>query len=265
MSNTSRQRIRRPSRARGASPVTAPPAPEAQGRVKQRGRTRKAIVDAAMTLLAGGETPSMDAVAKAADVSRRTVYMYFPTLDQLLIDATAGVLSQQALDSRLAPSDRGDGDSVESWTENRVEILARSVQGMSPELERLGRALIRLTVDAGGRERSPAGPLRGYRRVEWIERALSPLRVQLDDQRFDRLVSALAMVIGWEALIVQRDVRGLSAAAGEELSVWAARTLLRATLEEARESGEPRESIESREDASAAPQASRRARRPRIA
>jgi AcrR family transcriptional regulator len=205
-------------------------------RVKQRSRTRKAIVDAAMTLLARGETPSVAAVAEAAEVSRRTVYMYFPTLDQLLIDATAGVLGQQALDSRLTPS--APGDDVES----RVEILARSIQGMSPELERLGRALIRLTVEAGGREGShAAGPLRGYRRVEWIERALEPVRERLDAKRFERLVSALAMVIGWEALVVQRDIRGLSAADGEELSVWAARALLRATLEEAAEEEEARE------------------------
>src|SRR5687767_15333685 len=103
---------------------------EPQGRVNQRNRTRKAIVDAAMTLLASGETPSVDAIAKAAEVSRRTVYMYFPTLGQLLLDATAGVLAQQALDSRFAPSDRSDD------VESRVERLARSVQGMSPELER---------------------------------------------------------------------------------------------------------------------------------
>jgi len=211
---------------------------EAQGRVNQRNRTRKAIVDAAMTLLAGGETPSVDAVAKAAEVSRRTVYMYFPTLDQLLLDATAGVLAQQAA-SRRAPSDKSDD------VESRVERLARSVQGMSPEVERLGRALIRLTVEAGGREGPRAAPLRGYRRVEWIERALEPVRAQLDARRYERLVSALAMVIGWEALIVQRDIRSLSPSAGEELSVWAARALLRATLEEGERPG-PRPSPRSR-------------------
>jgi hypothetical protein len=47
-------------------------------------------------------------------------------------------------------------------------------------------------------------------------------------------VGALAMVVGWEALIVQRDVCGLSAAEGEELSVWAARALVLATLAETR-------------------------------
>jgi AcrR family transcriptional regulator len=204
---------------------------ETHGRVNQRNRTRKAIVEATMRLVARGETPSVAAVAEAAEVSRRTVYMYFPTLDQLLIDATVGALSQQALDSRLAPSDRTED------VEARVETLARSMQRMSPEIERFGRALIRLTVEAGGRDdprEARETPLRGYRRVEWIERALAPIRAQLDARRYERLVSAIAMVIGWEALVVQRDIRGLSAAEGEELSVWTARVLLRATLEEAR-------------------------------
>jgi hypothetical protein len=70
--------------------------------------------------------------------------------------------------------------------------------------------------------------------VEWIESALSPWRDRIDAARWRRLVAALAMVVGWEALIVQHDVCGLSAAEGEKLSVWAARAFLDATLKELR-------------------------------
>jgi hypothetical protein len=70
--------------------------------------------------------------------------------------------------------------------------------------------------------------------VEWIESALSPWRERLGPARSRRLVAALAMVVGWEALIVQRDVCGLTASEGEELSVWAARALLNATLQDVR-------------------------------
>jgi hypothetical protein len=38
------------------------------------------------------------------------------------------------------------------------------------------------------------------------------------------------MVVGFEALIVQRDVCGLSPAEGEALSVWAAHALVRTAL-----------------------------------
>jgi len=45
--------------------------------------------------------------------------------------------------------------------------------------------------------------------VGWIERAVEPLRSELDADLYERLVSSLAMVIGWEALIVLQDLRGL--------------------------------------------------------
>ena len=47
------------------------------------------------------------------------------------------------------------------------------------------------------------------------------------------LAVALAMVIGFEPLLVARDTRGLSSAEAAAVSTWAARALLRAALEEA--------------------------------
>jgi AcrR family transcriptional regulator len=194
-------------------------------RPAQRRRTRKAIVDATTALLARGATPSAADVAAAADVSRRTVYLYFPTFDQLLIDATLGALSQAQVDRAI---DAADADTD---ADARVERMVRALQHVSPEIERLGRALVRLTVDAPAPTApGTALPRRGYRRVDWIESALSPWRKRIGAARWRRLVAALAMVAGWEALIVQRDVCGLTAAEGEELSVWAARALLNATV-----------------------------------
>jgi AcrR family transcriptional regulator len=197
------------------------------GRPGQRRRTRKAIVDATARLVEQGLTPTVADIADAADVSRRTVYLYFPTLEQLLIDATLGALSQANVDRVLELPELSEDVGA------RVEAVARALQSMSPDVERLGRTLIRLTVESGGAGDGKVPVLRGYRRVEWIERALTPLRDRVDEARFERLVSALAMVVGWEALIVQRDIRGLTAAEGEELSVWTARALVQATLAEA--------------------------------
>jgi hypothetical protein len=76
--------------------------------------------------------------------------------------------------------------------------------------------------------------------VEWVERVLAPLRPTLGAKRFDRLVSALVMVLGWESLIVQRDIRGLTLEESEDVSAWAALALLRATLAEADEASKKR-------------------------
>ena len=197
------------------------------GRVAQRRRTRKAILGAAMDLIAEGTTPSIADIAARADVSRRTIYMYFRSLDHLLVDATMGALTEGAIGSLYDSSELGD-DVVA-----RVDALARALVRMQDaESERLGRTLMRLTVETPADREPAASPRRGYRRVEWIEAALAPLRPRLDDERFQRLVSAIAMVIGWEAMLVLRDIRGLDRDEEEEVSSWAARALVKAALED---------------------------------
>src|SRR3954471_15959831 len=122
--------MRRPNEERG---VTAPQ--DETGRFRQRRRTRAAIVAAAADLLREGKTPTVNDVADAADVSRRTVYQYFPTLEQLLIDATLGMLSQTAVDEAIDAADTG-GDVTD-----RVAAMIRALGGMSTETLSLGRSL----------------------------------------------------------------------------------------------------------------------------
>lgn len=190
------------------------------GRVAQRNRTRNVIVDATMRLMAEGKTPSMADIAQAAEVSRRTIYMYFPTLEQLLLDATLGALTQHAIDPVV--------DESETDVTARVEKLSRRANALAGETMHLGRALIRLTVE--GEEPSAGGPRRGYRRIEWIERALAPVRKQLSRKDFDRLVSALSALMGWEPLIVLKDIRGLEQKDAEEALAFAARAVVQAAL-----------------------------------
>ena len=200
-----------------------PPAREASpsGRAAQRRRTRTAIVAATRQLVADGKTPSIDEIAAAADVSRRTIYMYFPTVDQLLLDATVALLSEATIDAALDQDRYGD-DVIA-----RTDALAQKLVELAPETLPLGRKIIRLTVDA-----PPAaeGERRGYRRVEWIERAVEPLKDRVTAQQYERLVSALSLVLGWEAMVVLRDVRGLDAKREEEVVRWAARVLVEATV-----------------------------------
>ena len=195
------------------------------GRYRQRRRTRAAIVEAAMGLLAAGQTPSMAEIADAAQVSRRTVYLQFPTLEQLLVDAMLGLLSQRAIDDAIDAADTGNDAGA------RVEAMVRAIAAQSEETLPLGRVLIRLTIDAP-ESGEPGAPRRGYRRIAWIEKALEPLRDELDAADFERLVSALAMVIGWEALVVLHDLRGLDAAEQQDVSLWAARALIRAARDQ---------------------------------
>ena len=200
-----------------------PPArqPASSGREAQRRRTRNAIVAATRELVAEGKTPSIDEIAAAADVSRRTIYMYFPTVDQLLLDATVSLLTEATVDASLDPERYGD-DVIA-----RTDALAQTLVGLAPDTLPLGRKIIRLTVDAP----TPAeGERRGYRRVEWIERAVEPLRDRVTVEQYERLVSALSLILGWEAMVVLRDVRGLDSKREADVIRWASRVLVEATI-----------------------------------
>lgn len=197
------------------------------GREAQRRRTRKAIVEAAVRLSASGTPPSIDDIAAAADVSRRTIYMYFPTLDELLIDATAGALNEPPVEAALSdPALAGDAAG-------RVDALVRTLLAYSPQSLPLGRRMIRLTVDPpqnGVPE--PTGPRRSQRRIEWLNNACAPLRDKLSERAYQRLISALTMVVGWEAQVALRDVRGLDPQAEQDAMTWAARALVEAAIRE---------------------------------
>ncbi len=193
-----------------------------QGRHNQRQRTRDDIIAATIGLLKSGAAPSMAEIAEAARVSRRTIYLHFPTIDQLQVDAKIGLLSQRAVDEGFELVDPG-GD-VEARVTAMIDAIIENARVTLP----LGRSLIKLTVETPV---APDKPRRGYRRVAWIEKALSPLRDELSPREFERLVSALAIVIGWEGLIVLADVRALEPSDQRDTIVWTAHAILRAALE----------------------------------
>jgi AcrR family transcriptional regulator len=210
--------------------------PSRDGRYRQKRRTRAAILAAARDLIQQGKIPSVADAADAADVSRRTAYRYFPSQEQLLTEAQLEGLRpvfERALESPELAHD----------VEARLDTLVRVMYEELQKTELLMRTMIRLTVDRSRDERTadPAEaepPRRGYRRIDYIEMALSPIRSRLDESRFERLVSGLALCIGIEAFLVLRDIRGLDLAAAEEVSRWTARSLLHASLAESNATSE---------------------------
>jgi AcrR family transcriptional regulator len=203
---------------------------EEGGRYRQRRRTRAAIVDAAARLLKDGRTPSMAEVAEAADVSRRTLYQYFPTLDHLLLDATLGTLSGETVPRAIEAALAAGGDDAERVANAIGAIAAESARQMTA-----GRSLIRLTVGGPPPEKADAagagGAKRGFRRVAWLEQATAPLKDVLSPGHLEHLITALAMVAGWEALIVLSDIRGLTPGQQQEIVTWSARALIDAALQ----------------------------------
>jgi AcrR family transcriptional regulator len=190
------------------------------GRAAQRRRTRRAILEATAELIRSGGEPSVNEIAAAADVSRRTVYLYYPTLDQLILDATIGTLNVDVDAALTAQTSEDPRERLRTLVTETFTTMERSLP--------LGRKLIKLTVDAP----APAAgePRRGHRRIGWIEWAVAPCRERLTRKGYDDLVSSLALVIGWEAFIVLLDVRGLSPRAARALTLKTSETILAAAL-----------------------------------
>jgi hypothetical protein len=99
------------------------------------------------------------------------------------------------------------------------------------------RTMLRLSLERSSEEERHDGDtapsrLRGGGRVRWIEKALAPVQGRFEESDFRRLVAALSLCIGIEALVVLRDVCALEPEEAEEVSRWAARTLLRSSLAE---------------------------------
>lgn len=194
--------------------------PNATGRPAQRRRTRRAIIAATMRLLSEGTTPTIDEIATAAEVARRTVYLHFPTLDQLILDASMGAMAGSEVEAEFEP----DADAAD-----RVDAIVDTLYRHTDDWLPLGRRAVALTAASPPTD----GPRRGHRRVEWIERAVEPLHDRLTDEQYDRLVSSLCIVLGWEAMIVLQDIRGHDRQPAREVNAWAARTLVSAMLDEA--------------------------------
>jgi AcrR family transcriptional regulator len=197
---------------------------EETGRRAQKARTRAALVGAARDLLSRGMTPTVEEVAEAAAVSRATAYRYFPNQQALLLAAHPEIDAASLLGADPASDPAARLDRV-------VEGLAQIFLGA----EESYRAVLRLSLDtdaAGRRELT----LRKGRRYLWIRDALEPLRDRLSPFELERLVNAISITVGIEALVTLVDLAGLSRERAVEVMRWSALTLLEGAL---REAGEP--------------------------
>lgn len=187
-------------------------------RDNQKRRTRRALVEAAGRLIAAGGRPSVAEAAEAAEVSARTAYRYFPSAEQLTVEAT---LEATRRNMELS-IDSGRPDEPVT---DRVDRLVDALSQMTLDNEPLLRQMIKFTVDRDPIE--PGVPPRPARRLEYVERALAPLRQRLAPDELDRLTFALTVVMGIESTLVLRDICGLGSDEILAVQHWTARALVR--------------------------------------
>jgi AcrR family transcriptional regulator len=187
---------------------------EVGGRSAQKQRTRDALVGAARELVAGGVTPTVEAAAAAARISRTTAYRYFPTKRALLLAAHPEVAA-----SSMLPPDAPDDVAA------RLDIVVDRFTAMIVDTEAQQRTMLRLSLEEDEAQRG-ALPLRQGRAIGWITEALEGLRGQLSDEELHHLVLSIRAATGIEALVWLTDIGGLSRDEAAGLMRWSAHALL---------------------------------------
>jgi AcrR family transcriptional regulator len=191
---------------------------EATGRVRQKQRTRAALIQAAQDLVATGQAPTVEQAATAAGVSRAVGYRYFPNQHALLAAA-----HPETAATSLLPPDAPTGPA------QRLAHVVREFTGLITRTEQQQRTMLRLSLN-GDNTTKDALPLRQGRAIGWISEALAPLQGQLTDQQIHQLTLAIRSAIGIEALTWQIDVAHLTRDESVALMSWTAQALLHAAI-----------------------------------
>lgn len=191
-----------------------------QGRTSQKARTRRDLLEVGARLVSEGARPTVEEVAEAAGISRRTAYRYFRSQEHLLADiALEGLRPKmsQLVESAAKPRD----------AEDRVLTLLSALHEGNQKYEPQLRAILAASLSDEGTD-SSTDPVRGGRRVDWIQQAVAPLSEQLPKRTHETLVSALTVIAGYDAFRLLRQMRQLSNDEIERVVRWMARALITA-------------------------------------
>lgn len=202
---------------RKAKPATAPERPGLRQRKQQQ--TRERITKAAMTLFMkhGFEAATLDEIAAAADISRRSFFHYFESKEDVVFAwqeaSTAGLIAAVA----ARPLD-----------ESMLTAAENAIAAMIGQLDiREAVALARLKRD------NPALQARDQVKYEKLERALAEALVQRSPYKPDAFFARLAAMVATGAMRIAGDI-WIAEGANEKPEALIKRTFktLRAVLSE---------------------------------
>lgn len=196
---------------------------DGEGRVNQKRRTRRALLDAALSLCEGGHTPSFAEVAARAMVSRATAYRYYASVEELISDA---------MFERSVPPPES---LYQPGVDDPLQAVARAAQAINALMlaDEVGLHVVERSFMSTWLDNPPAVRVpRPGRRMQYIGPIVDALQDRLPEAACERLAAALALTMGTEAMLALRDVVGLDADQALAVSTWAAQALMRQALAE---------------------------------
>jgi AcrR family transcriptional regulator len=187
-----------------------------------RGRVFRRLLAEAVVLVRRGRIPSVAEVALAADVSRATAYRYFPSRSKLV----SAVIAEALAPVRRAVPQHGDAKA-------RLHELLDRTYSRFAEYEPHMRAALQLALEHQSLEAAgllEEEPFRRGQRTHILATTLLPLKEKLSKKAFQRLLHALAVVYGIEAMVILKDICGASDRQTEAVVRWMMDALVDAAL-----------------------------------
>ncbi|CFQ66320.1 TetR family transcriptional regulator [Yersinia frederiksenii] len=183
-----------------------------------RARTRRLLIDTAMSMYEQGAFPSITEVANAAQLSRATAYRYFPTQSALV---------SAMVDESLGP--------ILSWQPTQPDARQRIAELLSfayPRMlqhEGVLRAALHLSLQQWADNRNHPNNeeklVRGNRK-RLLKLAVEPLEGKLEPEALQRVIHAFSLIYGSEVFMVLKDIWHLDEAGIQDVTQWMGKAIL---------------------------------------
>lgn len=186
------------------------------GRTVQKLKTRLRILSAAQHLLDKNEDISLEKVAEKADISRATIYRYFPN-NALLVSEVAINIKTPSIDVLL--------EEVDSLSLSDALLFAQQhYNELAQNNEYAFRNYLSVVLSESLENNNYS---RGSRRPLLAKSILKVKGQHLNASDRNKLGNALALLCGIEPHIVNTDVNKLTKKASNELLEWMLLTLIK--------------------------------------
>jgi AcrR family transcriptional regulator len=187
-----------------------------EGRINQKLKTRARILNAAKTLMSKNRNTSLEEVAQKSNVSRATIYRYFPNLDLLFTEASLDIYYQSP-DVLF--------EKVKNMTlEQRIYYLQNYHNQLAQDHELIFRRYLSAVLNESVVSKKK---IRGARRVEAMKLILDSYKNELSKKDLKNLKNLAPILMGIDSLLVAKDVCGLTNNEANDTLKWGIEMILK--------------------------------------
>lgn len=189
-------------------------------RTNIQNRTQKYLLETALDLLKQGFFPTVNDVAKEAEISRATAYRYFPTQSSL-IEAIVDICLQPTID----------------WQPTSALPLERMREFLHfayPHLEQNEaalRAALSLSLQQWANPKEEKPLIRGHRK-DVLARITEPLKNELSEETYQKVLYAYSLIYGSEVFMVLKDIWHLELDEIIDVAEWISEAVLEKAKQE---------------------------------